>query len=81
MVTKKHKRHRKKKVVSGEKKKRVNHEIHERHENKKKSNRSRVISSPRCKIGGFFSLLALKGQNRPAQGNALGNEASKHFKP
>ena len=39
------------------------------------------VSSPRCKIGGFFSLFALKGQNRLAQGNALGNEANKHFKP
>ena len=41
----------------------------------------RFVSSPRCEIGGFFSLFALKGQNRLTQGNALGNEANKHFKP
>ena len=29
---------------------------------------------------GFFSLFALKGQNRLARGNALGNEANKHFR-
>ena len=28
-----------------------------------------------------ISLFALKGQNRLAQGNALGNEASKRFTP
>jgi len=50
-------------------------------EDKKKRNRSQVLTSSRCKIGGFFSLFALKGQNRSIQGTALGNEANKHFKP
>ncbi len=39
-----------------------------------------VFLAPAVKQG-FFSLFALKGQNRLTQGNALGNEANKHFKP
>ena len=32
-------------------------------------------------IGGFFSLFALKGQNRLTQGNALGNKTNNFLSP